>query len=137
MKVWVWSKPSLLDSTGPTKHLQLFNASACEITTTTTGTPRRAPPKSRDPYPYPIPLFIHLLSALLWLLSLAINIKLRACALYAYRNIDTMAAYIFEEKFSIKDLQQDIYHMASQRAEGVQRGLILRNEKASDNYNTD
>lgn len=47
------------------------------------------------------------------------------------------AAYIFEEKFSIKDLQQDVYHMASKMAENVQRGLILRNEKASDNYNTD
>lgn len=47
------------------------------------------------------------------------------------------AAYIFEEKFSIKDLQQDVYHMASKMAEGVQRGLILRNEKASENYNTD
>lgn len=47
------------------------------------------------------------------------------------------AAYIYEEKFSIKDLQQDVYHMASKMAEGVQRGLILRNEKASDNYNTD
>ncbi|XP_037035820.1 ATP-dependent 6-phosphofructokinase isoform X2 [Bradysia coprophila] len=47
------------------------------------------------------------------------------------------AAYIYEEKFSIKDLQQDVYHMASKMAEGVQRGLILRNEKASDNYNTE
>lgn len=47
------------------------------------------------------------------------------------------AAYIFEEKFTIKDLQQDVYHMASKMAEGVQRGLILRNEKASDNYNTE
>lgn len=47
------------------------------------------------------------------------------------------AAYIFEEKYSIKDLQQDVYHMASKMAEGVQRGLILRNEKASENYNTD
>ncbi|KAK6619742.1 hypothetical protein RUM43_012502 [Polyplax serrata] len=47
------------------------------------------------------------------------------------------AAYIFEEKFSIKDLQQDVYHMASKMAEGVQRGLILRNEKANDNYNTE
>jgi hypothetical protein len=36
------------------------------------------------------------------------------------------AAYIFEEKFSIKDLQQDLYHMAAKMAEGVQRGLILR-----------
>ncbi|XP_017838654.1 ATP-dependent 6-phosphofructokinase isoform X2 [Drosophila busckii] len=47
------------------------------------------------------------------------------------------AAYIFEEKFSIKDLQQDVYHMASKMAEGVSRGLILRNEKASENYTTD
>jgi len=47
------------------------------------------------------------------------------------------AAYIYEEKFSIKDLQQDVYHMASKMAEGVQRGLILRNEKCNDNYNTD
>jgi 6-phosphofructokinase 1 len=47
------------------------------------------------------------------------------------------AAYIFEEKFSIKDLQQDVYHMASKMAEGVQRGLILRNEHASENYNTE
>lgn len=47
------------------------------------------------------------------------------------------AAYIYEEKFSIKDLQQDVYHMASKMADGVQRGLILRNEKANDNYNTD
>ncbi|XP_077296888.1 ATP-dependent 6-phosphofructokinase isoform X3 [Arctopsyche grandis] len=47
------------------------------------------------------------------------------------------AAYIYEEKFSIKDLQQDLYHMAAKMAEGVQRGLILRNEKASDNYNTE
>ncbi|XP_063219314.1 ATP-dependent 6-phosphofructokinase isoform X1 [Bacillus rossius redtenbacheri] len=47
------------------------------------------------------------------------------------------AAYIFEEKFSIKDLQEDVYHMASKMAEGVQRGLILRNEKCNDNYSTD
>lgn len=47
------------------------------------------------------------------------------------------AAYIYEEKFSIKDLQQDVYHMASKMAEGVQRGLILRNEKCNDNYNTE
>ncbi|KAI4470917.1 phosphofructokinase [Holotrichia oblita] len=47
------------------------------------------------------------------------------------------AAYIYEEKFTIKDLQQDVYHMATKMAEGVQRGLILRNEKASENYNTE
>lgn len=47
------------------------------------------------------------------------------------------AAYIFEEKFSIKDLQQDVQHMASKMSDGVQRGLILRNEKASESYNTE
>ncbi|KAG8230791.1 hypothetical protein J437_LFUL011355, partial [Ladona fulva] len=47
------------------------------------------------------------------------------------------AAYIYEEKFSIKDLQQDVYHMAAKMGEGVQRGLILRNEKANDNYTTE
>ncbi|CAH1972542.1 unnamed protein product [Acanthoscelides obtectus] len=47
------------------------------------------------------------------------------------------AAYIHEEKFTIKDLQQDVYHMATKMSEGVQRGLILRNENASENYNTD
>ncbi|XP_019871693.1 ATP-dependent 6-phosphofructokinase isoform X3 [Aethina tumida] len=47
------------------------------------------------------------------------------------------AAYIFEEKFTIKDLQQDVYHMATKMSEGVQRGLILRNEKANENYSTD
>ncbi|XP_031640399.1 ATP-dependent 6-phosphofructokinase isoform X2 [Contarinia nasturtii] len=47
------------------------------------------------------------------------------------------AAYIYEEKFSIKDLQQDVQHMASKMSEGVQRGLILRNEKASESYNTE
>ncbi|XP_046383827.1 ATP-dependent 6-phosphofructokinase isoform X2 [Ischnura elegans] len=47
------------------------------------------------------------------------------------------AAYIYEEKFSIKDLQQDVYHMAAKMGDGVQRGLILRNEKANDNYTTD
>lgn len=47
------------------------------------------------------------------------------------------AAYIHEEKFAIKDLQQDVVHIANKMAEGVQRGLILRNEKANDNYNTE
>lgn len=47
------------------------------------------------------------------------------------------AAYIYEEKFSINDLIKDLYHMASKMAEGVQRGLILRNEKCNDNYTTE
>ncbi|XP_014473680.1 PREDICTED: ATP-dependent 6-phosphofructokinase isoform X3 [Dinoponera quadriceps] len=47
------------------------------------------------------------------------------------------AAYIFEEKFNIKDLNQDVIAMAAKMSEGVQRGLILRNENANQNYNTD
>ncbi|KAG8179599.1 hypothetical protein JTE90_025764 [Oedothorax gibbosus] len=47
------------------------------------------------------------------------------------------AAYIFEEPFTSKDLMCDVYHMQSKMAEGVQRGLVLRNEKANENYNTD
>ncbi|XP_047355665.1 ATP-dependent 6-phosphofructokinase isoform X1 [Vespa velutina] len=47
------------------------------------------------------------------------------------------AAYIFEEKFNIRDLNQDVIAMAAKMSEGVQRGLILRNENANLNYNTD
>ncbi|XP_076398424.1 ATP-dependent 6-phosphofructokinase isoform X5 [Megachile rotundata] len=47
------------------------------------------------------------------------------------------AAYIFEEKFNIKDINQDVIAMAAKMSEGVQRGLILRNENANLNYNTD
>ncbi|XP_022244238.1 ATP-dependent 6-phosphofructokinase-like isoform X2 [Limulus polyphemus] len=47
------------------------------------------------------------------------------------------AAYIFEEPFSIKDLIGDVVHMQAKMAEGVQRGLILRNEYANSNYTTD
>lgn len=47
------------------------------------------------------------------------------------------AAYIFEEKFNIKDLNQDIIAMAAKMSEGVQRGLILRNESANSNYNAE
>lgn len=47
------------------------------------------------------------------------------------------AAYIFEEPFGIKDLMEDVFHMQAKMAEGVQRGLILRNENANINYTTD
>ncbi|XP_058792570.1 ATP-dependent 6-phosphofructokinase isoform X2 [Phymastichus coffea] len=47
------------------------------------------------------------------------------------------AAYIFEEKFNIKDLNQDIIAMAAKMSEGVQRGLILRNESSNQNYNAE
>ncbi|XP_023346270.1 ATP-dependent 6-phosphofructokinase isoform X2 [Eurytemora carolleeae] len=48
------------------------------------------------------------------------------------------AAYIFEEKFGIKDLMRDMDIMAYKMDEGnIYRGLILRNEMASENYSTD
>ncbi|XP_049946418.1 ATP-dependent 6-phosphofructokinase-like [Schistocerca serialis cubense] len=46
------------------------------------------------------------------------------------------AAYIFEEKFSVRNVLEDVYHMACKMAAGVQRGLIIRNEKCNDNYTT-
>ncbi|XP_046655200.1 ATP-dependent 6-phosphofructokinase-like isoform X2 [Daphnia pulicaria] len=48
------------------------------------------------------------------------------------------AAYIYEEPFNVKNLQMDVEHVASKMAmEGVERGLILRNENANENYTTD
>lgn len=47
------------------------------------------------------------------------------------------AAHIFEEPFTSKDLMGDVLHMQSKMAEGVQRGLVLRNEYANANYTTD
>ncbi|XP_041479318.1 ATP-dependent 6-phosphofructokinase, muscle type-like isoform X1 [Lytechinus variegatus] len=47
------------------------------------------------------------------------------------------AAYIYEEPFSIKDLELDVTHLAAKIADGVQRGLILRNENASSNFTTE
>nr|XP_022904145.1 ATP-dependent 6-phosphofructokinase isoform X1 [Onthophagus taurus] len=45
-------------------------------------------------------------------------------------------AYIFEEKHAIKDLHIDVEHMGTKMAGGVQRGLVLRNEKSSQYYDT-
>ena len=48
------------------------------------------------------------------------------------------AAYIMEEKFSIKDLMRDLEIMSHKMCNGkIERGLILRNEKANENYSTD
>ncbi|XP_078664900.1 ATP-dependent 6-phosphofructokinase, muscle type-like isoform X10 [Branchiostoma floridae x Branchiostoma belcheri] len=47
------------------------------------------------------------------------------------------AAYIFEERFGMRDLQNDVEHLAKKMVEGVERGLILRNEKCNENYTTD
>ncbi|XP_014681123.1 PREDICTED: ATP-dependent 6-phosphofructokinase-like [Priapulus caudatus] len=47
------------------------------------------------------------------------------------------AAYIYEEKFTIEDLRNDVRHLAHKMDQGIQRGLILRNENANSNYTTD
>jgi len=48
------------------------------------------------------------------------------------------AAYIFEEEFGIKDLMKDLEIMAHKMDKGnIFRGLILRNENSSKNYDTD
>jgi len=48
------------------------------------------------------------------------------------------AAYIFEEEFGIKDLMKDLDIMAHKMDHGnIFRGLVLRNENASKNYDTD
>jgi len=36
------------------------------------------------------------------------------------------AAYIFEEEFTITDLQGDVTHMVAKIRDGVKRGLVLR-----------
>ncbi|KAJ6666614.1 hypothetical protein lerEdw1_020337 [Lerista edwardsae] len=47
------------------------------------------------------------------------------------------AAYIFEEKFDIRELQGNVEHLAAKMKKGIQRGLVLRNENSSENYTTD
>eukprot|EP00092_Neocalanus_flemingeri_P021987 GFUD01023845.1.p1 GENE.GFUD01023845.1~~GFUD01023845.1.p1 ORF type:complete len:801 (+),score=260.29 GFUD01023845.1:62-2464(+) len=48
------------------------------------------------------------------------------------------AAYIAEEKFGIQELMKDLDIMAFKMDKGnIFRGLILRNEKANSNYDTD
>lgn len=39
--------------------------------------------------------------------------------------------------YCLQELQLDVYHMAAKMAEAVQRGLVLRNENANENYTTD
>ena len=48
------------------------------------------------------------------------------------------AAYIHEEKFGVKELMKDLDIMAFKMDHGnIYRGLILRNENANSNYDTD
>ena len=48
------------------------------------------------------------------------------------------AAYIAEERFGIQELMKDLDIMALKMDKGhIYRGLVLRNECANANYNTD
>ena len=48
------------------------------------------------------------------------------------------AAYIFEKKFTIGDVQKDVAFLARKIAkEGVQRGLLIRSELCNENFTTD
>uniref|UniRef100_A0A3B4WZM5 ATP-dependent 6-phosphofructokinase n=1 Tax=Seriola lalandi dorsalis TaxID=1841481 RepID=A0A3B4WZM5_SERLL len=47
------------------------------------------------------------------------------------------AAYIFEDKFNIKDLEVNVEHLLAKMKTTVKRGLILRNENSNSNYTTD
>ncbi|XP_060104093.1 ATP-dependent 6-phosphofructokinase, platelet type isoform X2 [Heteronotia binoei] len=46
-------------------------------------------------------------------------------------------AYIFEEKFDIRELQANVEHLTQKMKTSIQRGLVLRNENSSENYTTD
>ena len=46
------------------------------------------------------------------------------------------AAYIFEEKFTIADIQRDASYLVGKFKDGLERGLLLRNEKCNDNFTT-
>ncbi|CAL8368457.1 unnamed protein product [Lota lota] len=47
------------------------------------------------------------------------------------------AAYIYEEKFNIKDLEMNVEHLVQKMKTTVKRGLILRNENSNAHYTTD
>ena len=47
------------------------------------------------------------------------------------------SGYIFEEKFTIKDLEKDVDHLINKFKHGMERGIILRNENCNENYTTD
>ncbi|MBN3289864.1 PFKAM protein, partial [Polypterus senegalus] len=47
------------------------------------------------------------------------------------------AAYIFEDPFTIHDLELNVEHLVQKMKTTVKRGLILRNEKSNMNYTTD
>lgn len=46
-------------------------------------------------------------------------------------------AYIFEERFAVDDIKQDVKVIVDKMKKGVQRYLIVRCEKANKNYTTE
>ena len=46
------------------------------------------------------------------------------------------AAYISEEKFTISDIQRDAAYLVGKFKDGLERGLLLRNEKCNENFTT-
>ncbi|KAL9963303.1 hypothetical protein ACROYT_G032490 [Oculina patagonica] len=47
------------------------------------------------------------------------------------------AAYVFEEKLTLEHLKTNIEHLINKMKGSVRRGLIVRNEKCSENYSTE
>ena len=47
------------------------------------------------------------------------------------------AAYIFEEKFTINDIQRDAQYLLRKFKDGLERGVIIRNESCSENFGTE
>lgn len=47
------------------------------------------------------------------------------------------AAYISEEPMNVCDLQSDVRHLAAKMTIGVQRGMVIRAERAHPHYSTD
>ncbi|CAM9297384.1 ATP-dependent 6-phosphofructokinase, platelet type-like [Lethenteron reissneri] len=47
------------------------------------------------------------------------------------------AAYIYEEPFSIRDLQMNVEHLTEKMKGNIHRGLVIRNENCNPNYTTD
>ncbi|KAM3844885.1 ATP-dependent 6-phosphofructokinase, muscle type isoform 1-T2 [Vipera latastei] len=47
------------------------------------------------------------------------------------------AAYIYEDPFTIHDLEMNVEHLTEKMKTTVKRGLVLRNEKCNENYTTD
>ena len=47
------------------------------------------------------------------------------------------AAYIFEEKFNVADIQRDAQYLLRKFKDGLERGVIIRNESCSENFSTE